>query len=323
MKITVIGCGRWGSLITWYLSSRKGHDVTLYGLASAPQMQRFLKERKNDLLTLPDTVRLSTDITSVVDPACETVIISVGAQDFRGLMEELAPYHMKDKTVVLCMKGIEATTGKRLTEVAEEYLDPSVKVAVWVGPGHVQEFYAGVPNCMVIDSEDEETKHRLVQEFSGDLIRFYYGTDLIGSEIGAASKNVVGIAAGMLDGYGLTTLKGALMSRGTREIARLISAMGGSELSAYGLCHLGDYEATVFSKFSHNRAFGEAFVTGQPYTQLAEGYATARALVLLGQIYNVDLPICQAVYHILYENADPKTELNALFGRTIKTEFYL
>ena len=323
MKITVIGCGRWGSLITWYLSSRKGHDVTLYGLASAPQMQRFLKERKNDLLTLPDAVKLSTDITSVVDPACETVIISVGAQDFRGLMEELAPYHMKDKTVVLCMKGIEATTGKRLTEVAEEYLDPSVKVAVWVGPGHVQEFYAGVPNCMVIDSEDEETKHRLVQEFSGDLIRFYYGTDLIGSEIGAASKNVVGIAAGMLDGYGLTTLKGALMSRGTREIARLISAMGGSELSAYGLCHLGDYEATVFSKFSHNRAFGEAFVTGQPYTQLAEGYATARALVLLGQIYNVDLPICQAVYHILYENADPKTELNSLFGRAIKTEFYL
>ena len=129
MKITVIGCGRWGSLITWYLSSRKGHDVTLYGLASAPQMQRFLKERKNDLLTLPDTVKLSTDITSVVDPACETVIISVGAQDFRGLMEELAPYHMKDKTVVLCMKGIEATTGKRLTEVATEYLDPSMNTS--------------------------------------------------------------------------------------------------------------------------------------------------------------------------------------------------
>ena len=323
MKITVIGCGRWGSLITWYLSSRKGHDVTLYGLASAPQMQRFLAERRNDLLTLPDEVKLSTDIASVTDPACETVVISIGAQDFRGLMEELAPYGLRNKTVVLCMKGIEATTGKRLTEVAEEYLDPSVKVAVWVGPGHVQEFYAGIPNCMVIDSKDEETKQRLVQEFSGDLIRFYYGTDLLGSEIGAASKNVVGIAAGMLDGYGLTTLKGALMSRGTREIARLISAMGGSELSAYGLCHLGDYEATVFSKFSHNRAFGEAFITGKPYGQLAEGYATVRAMVLLGQKYGVDLPICRAVYHILYENADPKTELNNLFDRTIKTEFYM
>ena len=221
------------------------------------------------------------------------------------------------------MKGIEAATGKRLSQVAQEYLDPSVKVAVWVGPGHVQEFYAGIPNCMVIDSEDEETKHRLVQAFSGDLIRFYYGTDLVGSEIGAAAKNVVGIAAGMLDGYGLTTLKGALMSRGTREIARLISAMGGSELSAYGLCHLGDYEATVFSKFSHNRAFGEAFVAGRPYTELAEGYATVRALVLLGQTYGVDLPICRAVYHILYDGADPRTELESLFGRAIKTEFYL
>ena len=93
---------------------------------------------------------------------------------------------------------------------------------------------------MVIDSKDEDVKHRLVAEFSSDLIRYYYGQDLLGNEIGAASKNVIGIAAGMLDGLGLSTLKGALMSRGTREIARLIKAMGGNELSAYGLCHLGD-----------------------------------------------------------------------------------
>ena len=323
MNITVIGCGRWGSLIAWYLSSCKGHSVTLYGRRTSAHMQRFLTERRNDLLTLPETVELSTDLAVCADPSCDVIIISIGAQGLRGLMEELRSYDLRNKIVVLCMKGIEATTGKRLTEVVEEYLDPSVKVAVWVGPGHVQEFYAGIPNCMVIDSEDEETKRQLVRAFSGELIRFYYGTDLIGSEIGAASKNVVGIAAGMLDGYGLTTLKGALMSRGTREIARLISAMGGSELSAYGLCHLGDYEATVFSKYSHNRAFGEAFVTGQPYTALAEGYATVKALVLLGQTYGVDLPICRAVYHILYDGADPRTELEALFGRALKTEFYL
>ena len=323
MNITVIGCGRWGSLITWYLSSRKGHTVTLYGRASSAHMQRFLAERRNDLLTLPPDVCLSTDLSVCADPACEVIIISIAAQQLRALMEELSSLDLRDKIVVLCMKGIEATTGKRLSEVAEEYLHPSVKVAVWVGPGHVQEFYAGVPNCMVIDSEDEETKRRLVNEFSGDLIRFYYGTDLIGSEIGAASKNVVGIAAGMLDGYGMSALKGALMSRGTREIARLISAMGGHELSAYGLCHLGDYEATVFSKFSHNRAFGEAFVKGLPFTDLAEGYATVRALVLLGNVHGVDLPICSAVYHILYDGADPRTELEKLFERALKTEFYL
>ena len=101
------------------------------------------------------------------------------------------------------------------------------------------------------------------------MIRFYYGQDLIGNEIGAAAKNVIGIAAGMLDGFHLSTLKEALMSRGTREVARLIKAMGGNELSAYGLCHLGDYEATVFSEFSHNRRFGELFVQGKQSDDLS------------------------------------------------------
>src|SRR5699024_596016 len=129
--------------------------------------------------------------------------------------------------------------------------------------------------------------------FSSDLIRFYYGQDLIGNEIGAAAKNVIGIAAGMLDGLHLSTLKGALMSRGTREVARLIQALGGNELSAYGLCHLGDYEATVFSKYSHNRQFGESFVKGEEYTKLAEGYYTVRAMLQMGKNYGVDLPICR------------------------------
>ena len=323
MKITVIGCGRWGSLITWYLSSRKGHEVTLYGRSSSAHMKRVLEERRNDLLTLPDAVKLSTDLADCLTPDCETVIISVGAQGLRDLMEELSAFDLREKTFVLCMKGIEATTGKRLTEVVAEYLPSSARVAVWVGPGHVQEFYAGIPNCMVIDSEDKDVKKQLVEAFSGDIIRFYYGADLIGSEIGAASKNVIGIAAGMLDGAGLTTLKGALMARGTREIARLIAAMGGNELSAYGLCHLGDYEATVFSKYSHNRAFGEAFVQGKPYTDLAEGYATVRALVLLSRAYAVDLPICSVVYRILYEGKDPRNELELLFARSLKTEFYV
>ena len=270
---------------------------------------------------LPDSVQLSTDLASALEGR-EVIVISIGAQGLRGLMEELRPLALRDRIVVLCMKGVEADTGLRLSEIAGAALDPSCRIAVWVGPGHVQEFYAGIPNCMVIDSADGEVKRRLVNAFSGDLIRFYYGEDLLGSEIGAASKNVIGIAAGMLDGMKLTTLKGALMSRGTREIARLIRAMGGNELSAYGLCHLGDYEATVFSPFSHNRAFGEAWVTHRPYTELAEGYATVRAMCLLGDRYGVDLPICRAVYRILYENADPIAELQTLFSRHVKTEFY-
>lgn len=126
-------------------------------------------------------------------------------------------------------------------------------------------------------------KRRWWNHSAATSFRFYYGQDLIGNEIGAAAKNVVGIAAGMLDGLGLSTLKGALMARGTREIARLIDALGGNELSAYGLCHLGDYEATLFSPYSHNRMFGEKFVKNEPYTDLAEGYYAVDALLRLAR----------------------------------------
>ena len=174
---------------------------------------------------------------------------------------------------------------------------------------------------MVIDSADEETKNYLIGEFSSSLIRFYYGADLIGNEIGAAAKNVIGIAAGMLDGLKLSSLKGALMSRATAEVARLIQALGGDLRSAYGLCHLGDYEATVFSQFSHNRAFGEMYVKGEKFEKLAEGYYTAAAVHNLCKVTGVDMPICQSVYEILYTGADPKTTLDGLFARSIKNEF--
>ncbi len=318
MNIFVIGCGRWGSLITWYLD-RIGHHVTLYGRKSSPRMQSFLATRQNDLLTLPASIALTTELDGIEE--AETVVISVGSQSLRGLLQERALQALRGKTVVLCMKGLEMGTGKRLSEIAGECLDSSNTVAVWLGPGHVQEFYRGIPNCMVIDSESEATKHRLVQAFSGDLIRFYYGGDMIGNEVGAAAKNVVGIAAGFLDGVEMSSLKGALMSRGTREVARLIKAMGGNELSAYGLCHLGDYEATVFSPYSHNRQFGESFIRLQDYHRLAEGYYTVEALMLLEQRYHVELPICRAVHAILYEHADPRAELQALLRRGLRAEF--
>ena len=249
------------------------------------------------------------------------IVISVNSQGLRGLMRELQPFELKNKIFVLCMKGVEIETGMRLSQVCAAECDSSNAVAVWVGPGHVQEFAAGVPNCMVIDSDSEDAKKTLVESFGSDLIRFYYGQDLIGNEIGAAAKNVVGIAAGMLDGLGLSTLKGALMARGTREIARLIDALGGNELSAYGLCHLGDYEATLFSPYSHNRMFGEKFVKNEPYTDLAEGYYAVDALLRLGKMVSADLPICRAVYNVLYKGENAHDEVNALFTRSIKNEF--
>ncbi len=318
MKVTVIGCGRWGSTITWYLDSI-GNQVTLYGRKGSRHMDQFMKDRTNDFLRLPESIALTNDLDCVRD--AEVIVISVNSQGLQKVMDELAPYGLRDKIFILCMKGIEISTGRRLSQVAGDNLDASNKIAVWLGPGHVQTLYHGVPTCMVIDSADEETKRFLVDTFSSDLIRFYYGTDLIGNEIGGAAKNVMGIAAGMLDGVGKTQMKGPLMSRGTYEVGKLIAAMGGAEMSAYGLCHLGDYEATLFSEHSHNRKFGELFVRGEPFDKLAEGYYTADAMVRLAEQYHVELPITRAVYDILYHGAAPEETLNKLFSRQIRREF--
>lgn len=318
MKASVIGCGRWGSFIAWYLHSI-GHEVTLYGREGSAHMRRFMAERGNGLVTFDKTVRLTCDMAQALEG--EIVCISIGAQGLSALMAQIASYGVSGRTFVLCMKGIEIGTGRRLSQIAAEAVGEGNDIAVWLGPGHVQEFLAGVPNCMVIDSQSEAVKERLVSALSGGLIRFYYGTDLIGNEVGAAAKNVIGIAAGMLDGKGLSSLKGALMSRGTREVARLIQAMGGNEISAYGLCHLGDYEATVFSRYSHNRRFGEAFVRGEAYNELAEGYYTVEALCTLADRHGVDMPICRAVHALLYQGADAQEEIGRLFTRSIKREF--
>ena len=318
MKVSVIGCGRWGSCITWYLDSI-GHEITLYGRESSSNMQRFLESRSNEYLTLPESVALTTDLEEALRN--DTIVISIGTQSLDNLCHEIAALGTKNKTFVLCMKGIEVGTCRLLTDIMSDSIDKSNIVAVWLGPGHVEEFYRGIQNCMVIDSDDTEVKSRLIEAFSGGIIRFYYGTDLIGNEIGAAAKNVIGVAAGMLDGLGMTSLKGALMSRGAREIARLITAFGGNELSAYGLCHLGDYQATVFSEYSHNRAFGESFVKGEPFTKLAEGYHTVPALIKMAEASSVELPICKAVYDVLYKKVDIHCALGALFDRTQKLEF--
>ncbi len=317
-NIFVIGCGRWGSFIAWYLD-RIGHNVTLYGRNSSANMKQFLETRKNDYLSLPESIHLTTDYESIA--AADVIVISVGSQVLYQIADELKKRAVCNKTIVLCMKGIEIETGRRLTQVMDDTVDHSNKLAVWLGPGHVQEFYRGIPNCMVIDSNDEFVKADLVKSFSSDLIRFYYGTDLIGSEIGGAAKNVIGIAAGMLDGLDMASLKGALMARGTREIGRLIAAMGGDENSAYGLCHLGDYEATLFSKHSQNRMFGECFVQKKEYGKLAEGYYTVKALRNLGKNYGVELPICEAVYLVLYEDVPIKEAFGKLFQRSLKNEF--
>ena len=319
MKIAVLSCGRWGTFHAWY-ANHIGHQVMLWGRPGSKHLQELETQHANEYLTLPDAVQLTDDLEQALRYA-DTLIISISSQQLRSFGQQLKELGgLERKKFVLCMKGLEIGTGKRLTTVLGEAIGTDQQIAVWVGPGHVQDFIRGIPNCMVIAAKELKVTKELVDAFSSPLIRFYYGEDLIGTEIGAAAKNVIGLAAGMLDGFGYGSLKGALMARGTRELSRLIEKMGGDKMTVYGLSHLGDYEATLFSPHSNNRRFGEDLITGKPFTKLAEGVYTVEALMDLSRDFHVELPICATIYEIVHNHQDPKEQLTQLFLRSTKSE---
>jgi glycerol-3-phosphate dehydrogenase (NAD(P)+) len=316
---SIIGCGRWASFLAWY-SAYLGHHTLIYGRPHSERLLRLRQTRKNDYLELPDRVEVTDNLELTINHS-SYLLIAIGAQNLCDFFQKLSQDTFHSKTLVLCMKGIEAATGARLTQIVRGFVGAQTHVAVWLGPGHVQDFLQKIPNCMVIGSENMDITRALIERYSSPLIRLYIGQDLIGNEIGAAAKNVMGIAAGMLDGLSLSALKGALMARGSREIARLIRAMGGNELTAYGLAHLGDYQATLFSAHSHNRRFGEMFINGQRFEKLAEGVATLDALMQLSEKHAVDMPICHAIHCILNELQEPRSVLRQLLLRPVAHEF--
>ena len=319
MKISVLGCGRWGSFLAWYMH-KLGHSVISYGPGDII-FNELLRTRENEYVKYPDSIILTSDLKKAVESA-EIIIVSIGSQVLRGFLKQVTAFDLTRKKIVLCMKGIEEGTGKRLSEIALECGVQKNQIAVWVGPGHIQDFTKNIPNCMVIDSYNPELTKNLSDNFKSELIRFYYGDDIIGTEVGAATKNIMGIVAGVLDGMNYASLKGPLMARGAREVSRLIKAMGGNEFSAYGLCHLGDYETTLFSKYSHNRMWGEAYAKGETFPKLAEGVATARAVQVLAAQYNTEMPITDAVNAMIRNQLSQKELLKTLFGRDTKIEFY-
>ena len=317
-KLSVIGCGRWGGFLAYYVAKYKEADTLIYGLEADPAYQSLIKTGNNGYVTMPANVSYTTDIEKALQN--QFIIISIGCQGFRGLCRQMNQYDLTGKRFLLAMKGLEETTCKRMTEVFyEEIKQPNVAVAVLLGPGHVQDYLAEIPSCVVIDSDNATVKCDVADFMNSSLIRVYYGNDLIGNEIGGAMKNVIGLAAGILDGLNWAGLKGALMARAPVEVGRLIQLFGGNPMSAYGLAHLGDYEATLFSPHSHNRAYGESLVKGPVFNKLAEGVPTLKAVYALRD--RVEMPICQVLYQVVYNHLDPKEEIAKLFQRPNHSEF--
>lgn len=321
-EISVIGSGRWGTFLAWYAANCCGMErVKIYSRPTSPDFIELKETRKNAYLSLSDNMFLYEKVSEVLDN--DFIIISIGSQHLRSLAKELNGYNVAGKTFLLAMKGLEEPNATLLSTVMREEIKQPIHIATLGGPGHVQDYMKKVPSCAVIDSDEEEVKDRVIKMLQSDLIRFYYGADFIGNQIGAALKNVIGIAAGILDGLEWYGLKGALMARAPVEVGRFIKHFGGNPMTAYGLSHLGDYEATLFSKHSHNRMFGEMFAKGEGFGKLAEGYYTLKAVKNIADRENINMPICQALYKAVYEGADVKHTIRSMFDRDLKHEFEL
>ncbi len=319
-QISVIGCGRWGTFLGWYMANRTATEsVLLYGLDGSPTYEELKNERKNEYLSLSDNMYMTNDLAKTLSN--DFIIISINCQGLRGLAKQINGYNIEGKTFLLAMKGLEEPSAEILVDVFLSEMTQKVHVATLGGPGHVEDYMKNVPSAAVIDSYEPETQDRVIKMMSSNLIRFYYGTDIIGNQVGAALKNVIGIAAGILDGLNWYGLKGALMTRAPVEVGRLIAHKGGNPNSVYGLAHLGDYEATLFSRNSHNRMFGELLAKGEAYQKSAEGVGTLKAVKAIADRENLEMPICQALYRVVFENADIQSTIRELFERPLKKEF--
>ncbi len=319
-QISVIGCGRWGTFLGWYMANRTAvESVLLYGLNDSPTYEELKSERKNEYLSLSDNMYLTTSMAETLQN--DFIIISINCQGLRGLAKQISEYNVEGKTFLLAMKGLEEPSAEILVDVFLSEMKQKVHVATLGGPGHVEDYMKNVPSAAVIDSYEPETQDRVIKLMSSNLIRFYYGTDIIGNQVGAALKNVIGIAAGILDGLNWYGLKGALMTRAPIEVGRLIAHKGGNPSSVYGLAHLGDYEATLFSRNSHNRMYGELLAKGEAYQKSAEGVGTLKAVKAIADRENLEMPICQALYKVVFEGADIQSTIRSLFERPLKKEF--
>ena len=317
---SLIGCGRGGTFLGWYsVNYAKFEKVDMYDIPTSPNFIELKETRKNGYLSMTDNMLLHDNIGDVLQN--DFIIISIGCQHFRSLCKQLNNYPIAGKTFLLAMKGLEESSAATMFQIMREEVAQPIHIAVLAGPGHVQDYMKKVPSCAVIDSDEPETTRHVISLMQSELIRFYFGTDLIGNQIGAALKNVIGLAAGILDGLEWYGLKGALMARAPVEVGRFIAHFGGNPKTAYGLSHLGDYEATLFSKHSHNRMYGEQFAKGEAFGKLAEGVPTLKAVKLIADKEHIDMPISQALYKVIYEKADIKSTIRSMFDRDLKQEF--
>ena len=327
--IAVLGAGSWGTALAIQFA-RAGRPVRLWGrdaAALAAMARAGRNERYLPTAQFPASLNVETRLP-VALAAARDVLIVVPSHALRTLLKELAPLLGKDMNVAWATKGFEQGSGKLPHEVAREELGIERAVAVLSGPTFAREVGAGLPTAMTIASADPAYASSLARELSSANFRAYTSSDIVGVEIGGAVKNALAVGAGLSDGLGFgANTRVALITRGLREMTRLGVARGAHPDTFMGLAGLGDLVLSCTDDQSRNRRFGLLLAAGltceAALTQIAqavEGYAAARAIHDVAARAAVEMPLCEMVYRVLYENLPAKDAVRALMSRPIKAE---
>lgn len=326
-RVCVLGSGSWGTTLAIHLVGL-GHDVTLWGNEPA-ELAEMVAARENRKflpgIPLPESLKVRPELKEALAGA-EFTLFVVPSQVIRSMAKRVREAGGTGR-VVSAAKGLEQETLARMSEVLAAELGDREPI-VLTGPSHAEEVSRGVPTSIVAACANEERAREVQQLFSSPVFRVYTNGDVLGCEIGAALKNVIAIAAGVCDGLGYgDNTKGALLTRGLAEIARLGAAMGGKHATFFGLTGMGDLITTAMSRHSRNRHVGERLGRGETLEQVlgamwmvAEGVHTARAAHDLGRKHGVDMPIAEQVCALLFEGRSPREALGALMSRDLKRE---
>lgn len=328
-SVIILGAGSWGTALS-LLVARNGRTALLWG-HDAGHLAQVHKERRNTLylpgVPLPETVQTCAALAEIAKQS-SYFLIAVPSHAFRSLLQLLEPLLPAQAVLAWATKGLEPGSGKLLSQVATEILSKRQALAVVSGPTFAREVALNLPTALTVASESDSVAEEVAAWLRNDRVRVYTSRDVAGVQLGGAIKNVVAIAAGISDGLGFgANARAALVTRGLAELSRLGMAMGGQKETFMGLTGAGDLILTCTDNASRNRRVGLALGQGKKLPDIlaalgqeAEGVATARELYQLAKKLNVEMPITEQVYRVLYDKLAPQAAVEALLRREPRQE---
>lgn len=333
MKVSVIGGGTWGSAFALYLGRMK--IETQLWIREDDIYQDIIQRRENRTFLpghiFPPSVSFFHNLKEATESS-QIVFVAVPSKFCRQIYNQLAPHLSNQQIIVSLTKGLEEKSLKRMSEVMEEIFSSkfSPQIAILSGPSFAKEVAEQQPTAVVVASKDVALAQRIQHLISSVSFRAYTSQDVIGVELAGALKNVIAIAAGILDALQLgTNSMAALITRGLYEITRLGLKLGAKKETFSGLAGIGDLVLTCTGRLSRNRFLGSELGKGKPLTEIvrgmkmvAEGVTTTLSARLLAQREGVEMPICEEVYQVLYNNKNPQQAVQDLMTRRLKEEHY-